>query len=239
MMRRLLIFTFAVGLLALGGLNAQAGLIVLPTDLGTLSTPGNFTTVPSPEGNLTFSDFTYSTGPPGSPPAAGDITVGAFSAGIENGVTFSGAFTEAPGVVVDYALSYLVTAPAGVTFTDATLSGLFNINGGTGMVSVVDTLLNAATNSTVGTLEISGGPNGSITSDTINFAGVNSLIVDTDLIVMGGSLGATISSFDQGYSVPPVPEPSSMALLVSGLCGLFTLRRFLKRASVRLMRPVL
>jgi PEP-CTERM motif len=229
-MRRLLIFTFAVGLLALGGLNAQAGLIPLPTDLGTLSTPGNFTTVPSPAGNLTFADFTYSPSPVGSPPAAGDITVGAFSAGIENGVTFGGAFTALPAVIVDYALSYLVTAPQGFTFTDATLSGLFKTNGGNGAVSVVDTLLNAATGSRVGTLVISSVPSGS-TSDTINFAGVNSLIVDKDLFLVGGSLGASVSLIDQGYSVP-VPEPTSMALLAIGLCGLFTLRPFLKRASV-------
>jgi len=229
MTRRFLISSLAVGLLALGGLNAQAGLISLPTDLGTLSTPGNFTTVPSPVGN-TFSDFTYSTSPVGSPPAAADITVKEFSAGPNNGLTFSGAFLAAPGTVVDYAIGYVVTAPQGFTFTNATLSGVFSTFGGTGTVSIGETLLNAATGVSVGALEISSPPGS--TSDNINFVGVNSIIVEKDLILNGGSNGASVSIINQGYSSSVIPEPTSMALLGIGLSGLFTLRRLFKRTSV-------
>jgi PEP-CTERM motif len=227
MTRRFLIFSFAAGLLALGGLNAQAGQIPLPTDLGTLSTPGNFTAVPTPSGNLTFSDLTYSASPIVSPPAVGDVTVKNFSAGIENGLTFSGAFFAPAGATVDYAITYLVTAPPGFTFTNATLSGVLSTLTGNGTASVNETLLNAATGAALGTLGISP----TDTSNIINFpAGVNSLIVDKDVILAGGSMGASVSIINQGYST--IPEPTSMALLGIGLSGLFTLRRFLKRTSV-------
>jgi len=228
MTRRFLILSFTVGLLALGGLNAQAGLIPLPSDLGTLSTPGNFTTVPSPVGNLTFSDFTYSTSPKGSLPVVGDVSVKDFAAGTENGLQFSGAFTAPAGTVVDYAITYTVTAPQGVLLTNATLSGVFNSFGGTGTVSVGETLINPATGNAFASLSIN---NGSI-SDTISFAGLNSIEVQKDIDLIGGSNGAGISIINQGYSSSVIPEPTSMALLGIGLSGLFTLRRFLKRTSV-------
>ena len=197
MTRRFLSFTLAAGLLALslGSVDARAGQIPLPTTLDQLLPAGNFAVVgPEPD---TFSNFTYSTSPVGSPPAAAGITVNEFHAGIENGLTFSGAFFAAPGTTVDYAISYVVTAPPGFLITDATLSGVFSTFGGTGAVSIGETLLNAANGSTVGTMEISSPPGS--TSDTINFAGVTSIIVEKDMILFGGSIGASVSIINQGF----------------------------------------
>ncbi|MGC1717595.1 MAG: hypothetical protein WA746_01290, partial [Isosphaeraceae bacterium] len=62
MTRRFLISSLAVGLLALAGLNAQAGTIPLPTTLADLE--GNSAI----QGNLEFSNFTYTATPSGTPP---------------------------------------------------------------------------------------------------------------------------------------------------------------------------
>ena len=97
MTRRFLSFSLAAGLLALslGAVDARAGQIPLPTTLDQLLPAGNFAVVgPEPD---TFSNFTYSTSPVGSPPAAAGITVKEFHAGIENGITFNGAILRRGG----------------------------------------------------------------------------------------------------------------------------------------------
>ena len=68
-----------------------------------------------------------------------------FSAGSRHGLTFSGAFFAAAGTTVDYAITYTVTASQGSQSPTPTLSGVFSNFGGTGAVSVGETLLNAAT----------------------------------------------------------------------------------------------
>jgi hypothetical protein len=232
MQKRSLFLTLAAVLVwGFGALEARAGSPVpLPATLDnfTGANSGNFA-VAGTEPD-TFSNFTFSASaiPPTTPvltPAG--ITVKEFLAGPESGITFSGAMFAPAGTIVDYAISYVVTAPPGFTIFDATLSGVFSTFGGTGSVSVGETLFNNVTGGLIGTLEIASPPGAA--SDTINFAGVNSILVQKDIILNGGSNGASISFVNQGFS--SVPEPHSMALLGIGLSSFFSFRRFLKKRN--------
>jgi len=222
MTRRFLILSLAGVLLGLGGLNAQAGQVPLPTLLSNLATPpapaGNFVV----NGGLTFSDFTYTTATP--PPTASGVTVLPFSLSGETGIAFSGGFFAAPGTTADYEITYKVTSSTPIT--DAYLS----VTGGTlgtGFVDVGETIT-TVTGAPVASLNAF--VPGSFT-DHVSFGPWTTLLVTKDIFMFGGSAGVTASVIDQGYSTA-IPEPASMALLGIGLSGLFTLRRFLKRTSV-------
>jgi len=230
MKRRSLFLTLAAVVLVwgFGTLEARAGNVPLPTTFDQLLIPGNFTTVAAPNETDTFSNFTYGTSPVGSPPTAANITVRAFNAGPEAGLTFSGGFNALAGTTVDYSISFVATAPAGSFIDDATLSGVFSTFNGTGMGSIGETVLNAATGAALGKLEISS--SGAV-SDTINFAGVNSVIIQKDLILVGGSNGASLSIFNDGVSSSAIPEPQSLVMLAIGMGGFFTLHRFFKKRT--------
>jgi hypothetical protein len=232
MTKRTLFMTLAVGAVfwGVGALEARPGIVPLPTTLDQLLIPGN-TVVTGLEPD-TYSNFTYSTSPVGSPPAAADITVRAFGPfGNESGISFSGAFFAPAGTTVDYALTFNVTAPKGELLNDATLSAVLNLPiGTTGNVSIGENIYNAVTGTLLGSLSVSG-PSTSPT-DTINFAGVNSIFVQKDILVIGGSLGAGVSIINQGFSSTGVPEPGSMALLGIGMTGFLAFRRLFKRHAV-------
>lgn len=232
MRKRSLFLALAAGALiwGFGALDARAAgtLVPLPTTLDTLLPTGNYTTVVGATETETFSAFGYSTSPVGSAPAAGDITIHPFVAGPETGLTFNGNFFAAAGTTVDYSIFYTVTAPAGKLINDAVSSGVFSTFSGTGSGSIGETLINPATGLAVASLEIS--KPGSV-SDSATFPGLNSILVEKDLILVGGSNGASISIFSQGFS-SGVPEPASLALLGIGMTGFFAFRRFFKKTSV-------
>jgi len=228
MTRRFLILSFAVGLLALGGLNAQAGLIGLPSALPPLEISGNYAIV----GDLKFSDFTYSSTPFGSPPPASAVTVNSFtSIPGEPGISFNGIFTAPAGQSVDYAISYDVTTTDGKPITDAYLSlGGFVNNGGTGSVQIGETIFNLG-GTVISKIPFQVFTPGQLTDTTALLPPATTIVVEKDITVNGGSNGASFSFVNQGFSTA-IPEPASMALLAIGLSGLFTLRRFFKRTSV-------
>jgi hypothetical protein len=230
MKRRSLFLAIATAVLVagLGALDAKAGPVPLPTTLDQLLVPGA-TVVTGLEPD-TYSNFAYSPTPMGSPPTAANVSVTAFGpVGNESGITFGGAFAAAPGATVDYAISYTITAPAGSVINDALLSATFNLPPGTtGSVSIGESLFNAATGASLGQLQVSN----TSTSDLVQFAGVNSILVQKDILIFGGSLGAGVSFVNQGFSSTAVPEPASLALLGIGMTGFLAFRRFFKKTSV-------
>jgi PEP-CTERM motif len=236
MKKSCLFLAIAVAMLVAGfaANDARAGNIPLPTQLSSFVNPdgssnGNFTTVQAPGELDTFSSFSYSTDPVGAPPTGANIAVKAYLPPMSNegGLTFSGGFNAAPGMTVDYALSYVVTAPAGHLITDATLSAAMGNNGGTGTVSIVELL--TFPDGSGKSMEVSLPGNASV---TIAFPGVQSILVQKDMFLNGGSLGANVTFVNQGFSSTAVPEPASMALLGIGLTGLLAFRRFFKMTSV-------
>jgi len=226
MHRRVLFLAAALLAFGLGNFEARAGFVPIPTTLDQLTPSGSYTTVAGPE-TLTFSNFSYSS----VVLPASSINVLPFTlAGPppETGITFTGGFYAAPGTIADYSIFYTVTAPAGESLTDAYLAitaGNFN---GTGAVSVTDTFTNPTTGALVGSVEASL----ALKVNTTTFPDQQSIRVEKDIILVGGSNGATVSIIDQGYSSTSViPEPTSMALLGIGMAGFFTYRRFFKRAA--------
>jgi len=231
MKRNSLFFAIAIAVLAAGfsAVDARAG--SLPTTLDKLIGPPALSVTTGLEPD-TFSNFSFSASaiPPTTPVlTAAGITVSAFGpVGNESGITFSGAMFAPAGTIVDYAFGYTVTAPKGFLINDALLVGTFSTFGGTGSVSVGETLL-FPDHSTLA-LEAASPP-GSV-SDSVAFAGVSSIVVTKDVILNGGSNGASVSIINQGFSSSAVPEPASLALLGIGMTGFLAFRRFFKKTSV-------
>src|SRR5271157_317887 len=177
MTRRFLTLGLAAAVLALGGMNARAGSVTLPTTLDQLTASGA-TTTPSP-GGPTFSDFAYSTSPVGSPPAAGDVSVHALSSPSEAGLQFSGSFAASPGSTVDYAITYRVDAAPGTVINDAFLGTTGTVMGGTGAYAVTETIRTTSFTS----LASFEGTNLSPNPPGVTFAGQSSILVEKDMVL--------------------------------------------------------
>jgi hypothetical protein len=234
MKRRSLFLSLAAAVLTwgLGALEANAGPVSLPTTLDQLLVPGATTTAINSNETDTFSNFTFSVSaiPPTTPVLTpGQITVGQFGpVGIESGITLSGAFFAPPGTIIDYKFGYVVTAPPGFVINDALLSASTGVYGGIGSVIITELFTpvggGPATNIEVST---SGVP-----FVTTSLPASNSYFVQKDVLINGGSNGATVSIINQAFSSTNVPEPSSVALLGIGMTGFLAFRRLFKRHAV-------
>jgi hypothetical protein len=236
MKKRVLFLTLAAGLLVWGSgaLEARAGIIPLPTTLDNLTGANSGNSVVTGLEPDTFSNFTFSSSVlMGSPPVLtpAGVTVSAFGpVGLESGITFSGAFTAPPGTTVDYSISYIVTAPAGFLINDAMLSA--SMNGGNGAVVITELLTDKGTGKTLPPLGIS--TSGGTTSQEVFFPGVHQILVQKDILLVGGAngTGSVASIINQGFSsTNSIPEPTSIALLGIGLTGFLAFRRLFRRTS--------
>jgi hypothetical protein len=233
LLRRFLFLTSAAAFLVfgLGAFEARADFVPIPTSLKNLLPSAAYTTVVGAE-TLTFSNFTYGTIPPGAVPAH-LVEVTPFALSNETGIQFqTSSWSAAPGALLDVKISYVVTAPQGELINDAILIISGSLNGGTGTISAGETLTNAVTFANILTVPPDFGailPGSG--SDSVTFAGVNSILITKDILITGGSEGADLSIVTQAFSSSAVPEPTSMALLSIGMAGFFTYRRLFKRAA--------
>jgi hypothetical protein len=217
MTRRFVFFTLAAGLLALslGGTESRAGSATLDQLIGGATLT---------EGDLTFSNFSYTPTPTGSPPIASAVDVTASLVGGLVQLEFDGGFHALANTTVDYLIKYEVTAAPGDSITDAHLFG--NPLAGSGGMAA------ATVTETINALPVFG-IDSATPSASVTFAPQSTIFVTKDILMVGGTTGTSSLSFvQQSYSTTAIPEPASMALLGIGLSGLFTLRRFFKRTSV-------
>jgi hypothetical protein len=187
---------------------------------------------------LYFTFVTYSN-PTGNAPAS-DVTVTYPAPGTNMpGFNLTGNFGAGPGQFNDSDLVYTVTAPPGVSITDAELAGNPSASG-TGLASVSETLRSGTSVISPIIVPITGTnpmliasytpPGPGPVEDT--FAPQSQITVTKDWETSGGTDGiATLSSITQVFSVSgsSVPEPSSMALLGIGMASFMAFRRFIRR----------
>lgn len=195
-------------------------------------------------GGLTFSDFAYNS-PSGLPTEASVSVTPVTSAGGDVGFTFDGAFTASAGTSSDAILSYQINASTPMML-GATASLLSYGASGTGAsASIVEGMCTTAPSGSGACLpsgnayslsvyDNAGHPPVVQTSSVTFSAATSTLYVSKNIVEVGGSGSATISSFMNtvqtgggagGPGGGPVPEPASFFTMGSALIGASMLLR--------------
>jgi hypothetical protein len=175
-------------------------------------------------GDLTFSDFMYTSSDLGGglAPTPDGITVS--SATMGTGLDFNSLWVAGTGQLVDSSITFTVstTNPGGITDLDLIVAGGAN---GSGVASATE-----SSTSPVLSLAAGFGPGSTIPEDsTTIFPPVDSITVTKDIGVSGGSTGGfahlsdVYNLFSEGTST--VPEPSSLFLCAGVLAFIPIARR--------------
>jgi PEP-CTERM motif len=229
----LAVSALAVLLLSTGGV--EAGYVPLPSNLGTLTTPGNYTTVN--DSTLTFTGYSSSTNN-GVALAASSIGVSTIPGSSATGFELTGPIGAesggATGSQNDIAISYMLTT-TGPGFSTVALTAN-GATSGTGNAQVVEDVYTDSSKSTLlGQISTTAG------TVYLNLQGsYTSLYVTKDIQynTFDSAGMASFSIVDQtfltGDAPQVVPEPASFAMLGLGvgMVGAFGLVRSRRRAAI-------
>jgi hypothetical protein len=204
------------------GGQSQAGYIPLPSDMGTLTTPTNYTTVGTD--TYTFSGYSSSSTIAGDAVLASSVHVSAVTTP-STGFELTGAFA-APGISqndIDFAYTVSTTGPA---MTSVSLNGNGAVTGG-GIATITETVYTDATRTVLlGQLQVTTG------TANLNLKGYySSLYITEDILfnTYNNGDGASFSIIDQTVAVP---EPSTIVMVGLGLMGVFAASRRRNRKVV-------
>lgn len=182
-------------------------------------------TVSPPGDTKTLSNFSYSTSG-SNPMPAGQITANPVAFPFVVGMLFNAPWNAFAGQTQDSLIGFTTTLTSGSALLNGLSLLMFGAGfNGTGSVSVSetycigDTFSDGCAHGTTGTLSTFLNHSGSKLIDTVSFAGTNVVDVEKDILLKGGESGFAVLSGVENQILEdvPVPEPSSLATVGSGL----------------------
>jgi PEP-CTERM motif len=181
-------------------------------------------------GGFTFTDFSCALEKGGilaTPSKCGQIKVGTITTP-GTGIEFTSGFNAGFGSFDDAVLHYNVTSKTGISNIGLNFNGNFM---GLAVSEVIETIFSGKTE--IAKAVVSCSPFGCKDSDTIALDGIyHDLYVEKDIFLGAAYCGdSSISIIDQTFDSPSTPEPSSLALLGTGLLAAGLLSRRAKLAA--------